>query len=220
MDRRLFVSRGVSMFRHISAYRFLVFFVFYTLVLAVAVPATAQTRLYEVQLDLFEDNEIVHSPSAIVEEGKSATITVGDTSIMLVVTSEGMMDGRPVVSLALDIARFEDNTINELESTSIMAPTVFLPDTMKQGDPATVSIGSNGVAATVRRVEPSKVASLMNAANKKDECQSANRVTLGDGDASIGDDDCCQSSCTDGSGHTLTCCGAIICCDCGTCCSP
>ena len=163
------------MFEHISASRFLVSFIFYSLLLAVAVPATAQTRLYEVQLDVFEDNEIVHSPSAIVEEGKSATITVGNNSIMLVVNSEGLMDGRPVVSLALDIARFEDNTINELESTSIMAPTVFLPDTMKQGDPATVSIGSNGVAATVRRVEPSKVASLMNGANKKGEYQSAHQ---------------------------------------------
>jgi hypothetical protein len=208
------------MFKYISASRFLVSFIFYSLLLAVAVPATAQTRLYEVQLDVFEDNEILHSPSAIVEEGKSATITVGNNSIMLVVNSEGLMDARPVVSLALDIARFEDNTINELESTSIMAPTVFLPDTMKQGDPATVSIGSNGVAATVRRVEPSKVTLLMNAANRKDECQSANPVTLGDGDASIGDDDCCQSSCMDGSGHILTCCGAITCCDCGTCCSP
>lgn len=208
------------MFKHISASRFLVSFIFYSLLLAVAVPATAQTRLYEIQLDVFEDNKIVHSPSAVVEEGKSATITVGDTSIVLVVTSEGMMNGKPVVSLALDIAMFEDNTINELESTSIMAPTMFLPDTMKYGDPATVSIGSNGVAATVRRVEPSKVTSLMNALNRKDECQSASPVTLGDGDASIGDDDCCQSSCTDGSGHTLTCCGAIICCDCGACCSP
>lgn len=34
--------------------------------------------------------------------------------------------------------------------------------------------------------------------------------------------DCCQADCTDGSGRTLRCCGAIECCDgvCGACCSP
>ena len=32
--------------------------------------------------------------------------------------------------------------------------------------------------------------------------------------------DCCSSGCADGSGRTMTCCGAIECCACGVCCSP
>lgn len=34
------------------------------------------------------------------------------------------------------------------------------------------------------------------------------------------DPNCCSAGCADGSGQTMTCCGAIECCACGSCCSP
>jgi len=34
------------------------------------------------------------------------------------------------------------------------------------------------------------------------------------------DPDCCSTGCADGSGQTMTCCGAIECCACGSCCRP
>lgn len=34
------------------------------------------------------------------------------------------------------------------------------------------------------------------------------------------DKSCCSVGCGDGSGHTMTCCGAVECCACGACCRP
>ncbi|MFO3797807.1 MAG: hypothetical protein ACK8QZ_11095 [Anaerolineales bacterium] len=34
------------------------------------------------------------------------------------------------------------------------------------------------------------------------------------------DPNCCSTGCADGSGQTMTCCGAIECCACGSCCRP
>jgi hypothetical protein len=195
-------------------------FVVCCLLLAVAIPAVAQSRLYEVQLDIFEDDEVVRSPSAIIEDGKEGIITVGDTTIALVVASEGMMEGKPIVSLTLDVTRIGGDNIKEVESGNIMSPTLFLPDTMQQRDPATISVGNADLAVSVRRLEPSEVTELMEAASEENECQSKGISTMGDGEASIDDDDCCSASCTNGSGDTLSCCGVIMCCDCGACCSP
>lgn len=216
-----------------SVLRIPVTLVTFMLLIVIAASVSAnQTRLYEVQFDLFENNELILSPSAVVESGKTARISAGSQVVEFTVNNEGMMDGMPVVSLALDFKTVDDPEIkgelskmhSEIESNPIVSPTLYFADSTQAKDPATISVGAIDVSASVRRVEASKTAQLLESASSDKKCSAADdsvdQSRIMNGDATYGDGDCCTRSCSDGSGQTMKCCGAIMCCACGVCCMP
>lgn len=163
---------------HTSVYRLIVSFVMCGLMLAVAIPAAAQTRLYEVELDLFSNDEMTHSLSVVLEEGKSARVSIGETSIVLLVASEGSIKGEPTISLSLDVTKTEEGLQNGTESQSVLSPTFLLSDTMEKGDPVVASVGSSDVAISVRRIEPSRVKEIMQTSDQASDCQPGNSETM------------------------------------------
>ena len=129
------------------------------LLLPLAGSVLAESGLYKIDAELFENDELTASPMMIVEQGKPGRVVVGDTAFEMMVADEGERDGRPVIRLTAEVKRLHNDDASRSGGRTLIAPTLILADSSKPADqPATVSVANITLAARVQRVTPSEVA--------------------------------------------------------------
>src|SRR5690625_7235196 len=67
------------------------------LLLPLAGSALAESGLYKIDAELFENDELTASPMMIVEQDKPGRVGGGDTAFEMMVDDEGERDGPPVI---------------------------------------------------------------------------------------------------------------------------
>lgn len=129
------------------------------LLLPLAGSALAESGLYKIDAELFENDELTASPMMIVEQDKPGRVVVGDTAFEMMVADEGERDGRPVIRLTAEVKRLHNDDASRSEGRTLIAPTLILADSSEPADqPATVSVTNITLAARVQRLTPSEVA--------------------------------------------------------------
>lgn len=197
--------------------------------------ASAQPIYYEIQLDLFEAGELVAAPYVVAEAGKSGSVSFTDdagrtTTIEILATYEGVVDGQATASLALTVKRrgrgpdsvgAGDAATRDEGPEILMTPTVFVESSEAITDPFTLSQGPLDIVGSLRRVPLSATAAFATA-NGPADCAATVQGSAGSGQlVTSGGENCCSVGCPDGEGP-LQCCDVPQCCcgDAGNCCKP
>src|SRR5690625_4746750 len=127
------------------------------LLLPLAGSALAESGLYKIDAELFENDELTASPTMIVEQDKPGRVVVGDTAFEMMVADEGERDGRPVIRLTAEVKRLHNDGSSRSGERTLIAPVLILDDSSKPADqPATVSVADITLTARAQRVTPSE----------------------------------------------------------------
>lgn len=180
---------------------------------------------YKLDVTIKKGGVAIVNPKISVAFGKPAQITmskqgVGDENYRIQVTAqpgEPAGNGKKTVRLDFIVLEQVSGAWVVLGEPSMVA---------YDGQQASVDVngpaGAFSVSATATSGFDDRAASL-----KSDSCPTLEAPLVKRPEKSGGiimgihqDPDCCSAGCTDGSGWTMTCCGAIECCACGTCCRP
>lgn len=123
------------------------------LLLSALMPAMAsEAAEYEARLNYTHAGESIMAPMLWFREGKPATISNGDLSITVEVTDAGMVNGKPVVQLAVDIEPMDGGALEDTEEPVGMQPVLMLENTT-EGTHATVAVGTNELTVFLKRLE-------------------------------------------------------------------
>ncbi|MGY6554048.1 MAG: hypothetical protein ACXIUM_05955 [Wenzhouxiangella sp.] len=134
-----------------------------------------EAAFFRIQIDILENGRLSSSPTAVLREGRSGTISAGDLKIELLVQTEGMVNGKPALSLTVLASRGDKRT--DAVTESLLESTLFLLDSPQAQAPATLSVGSVDLVTSVLRIEPSAVAALWMEARADHERQSSDPIT-------------------------------------------
>ncbi len=187
--------------------------------------ALANGNLYadltDAKIKIIENGEIIHEVSLLLLDDKRATVTfLDDTSkkpiSKLHVTSNKKHAKNGLISLNIEYFSFQKNVWVSKSNSSILN---------EAGAEGMISIFSNASSLDLIVTAFSRDNEILKSDPKImniSDCESKERTVMGalaiqpsPNRAS----QCCSSSCGDGSGRTLTCCGAVSCSGCGTSCS-
>lgn len=188
-------------------------------------------NLYELKIEISRDGKVVATPSMKVVPGRLAQMTIGDwdnidSALRIQVTAaDGVTTARGEATADVNLLLLE----NVAGAWVIVGEPRLQLLHARQGSVEVSGTGSYVVKVTATPAYNPKVD-----ISKIQACGAAglpliaptDGLTLSGGrpcpncpqtpcDACP---NCCSSPCTDGSGSTLTCCGAVSCCACGTCC--
>src|SRR5690625_215363 len=96
------------------------------LLLPLAGSALAESGLYKIDAELFENDELTASPMMIVEQDKPGRVVVGDTAFEMMVADEGERDGRPVIRLTAEVKRLHNDGSSRPGERTLIAPVLPL----------------------------------------------------------------------------------------------
>lgn len=189
----------------------------------------AEAKYFEVSLQASADNGISLDHTAIVEIGKKVRVAkIGVGSIRLDYTITGLSideTGAPVVTL--DAIAFNRNGTERWSLAKEMKIMLFVGKNASSKISSGIGVGTalhvkidvlteDVVRARFGGVIPESKACPDESAvgpQTKSYCPEWPCVNFGE-------EKCCSKPCSDGSGGSMSCCGAVHCCACGACCRP
>ncbi len=176
---------------------------------------------FQANIQLFKDGRLIASPMIIVEEGRRAEVVIGNdrTGTRLDFTLDKVSvsgEGEPIASFHTQIfEQVDGNWILRAEPSADVylgtEASISLPfnDAKKPGQQGMLEV-------TITAVSKDALSSdLIGASPVECEDEGSSDLLAGVTDPQSS---CCSRRCNDGSGNTVTCCGAIRCCGCGVCC--
>lgn len=199
-----------------------------------ATAAAAEHKYYNISATVNVDGRDVMHPSAVVEANHPARIEIGDSAANSYRVDFTVTPGEGVH--ANDQAKVEINFFTKVMGNWTLRSQPSL--VVRIGQEASVEgpyhegVASPRVVKITATVSHKTEAELLKMFNGKIPLARVCPSTMGDGVRSGGNDRldrvftpnllpaCCEVGCSDGSGHTLRCCGAVSCSACGSSCSP
>lgn len=185
-----------------------------TVILATSNPSFGYDEKYanltEANIQIVENGELIQKANILLLDNNKASVTFVDTktnkpvSKIYITSSKNNLDKSGLINIDIDYLTYENyEWLPKIKSTVLN----------EAGEEGVVSIlsGSNTIEVVVT------------ATSRDNEILKSDSRIENIGSCSTQDKakkDCCEVDCTDGSGNTLTCCGAVSCSACGTSCSP
>lgn len=204
-----------------------------TLLLSSISASAAEHRYYNVSATVSVDGKEVMHPHAIVEANHPARIEVGDTSAnsyrvdLTVTPGEGIhTNDQAKVEVSFFTKVMGNWTLRSQPSLVVWTgqeASVEGPYHEGTASPRVVKITSTVTPKTeaeLLKTYRGKIPSPRVCPPTNNGSQAAANTSLGQAFTPNLLPACCSVACSDGSGRTLRCCGAVKCSDCGSSCSP
>ncbi|HZH44241.1 MAG TPA: hypothetical protein VEY50_09190 [Lysobacter sp.] len=192
---------------------------------AAAASSRQQANTYQVELAIVRDGKVIATPKVTVLFGKPARVTLtekaGDGSLRVQVTAS------PAGKLAngTKVVQFNAVVVERIAGAWVILAEPSMKVAESQAGSTTLESPLGSLRIDVRATEKYVAGAESKNLRQCGALTADEPTTLSDNCPSLpcpGKENCCSAPCSDGSGRTMTCCGAIECCDdiCGACCSP
>lgn len=192
---------------------------------SVVAQSNGDGTVYELEFELVRDGKVIIKPKMTVLPGKPAQIRIGDRN-----AKDGNMRLQVTVSPdktrnRVDVNRIDLTILEQVDGAWVVVaePSMSAINGKSAAMEFPGQFGRYVIRGTATSVQDAK-----EAAKKVSQCEVLDAPTASASSMcphcpALPCDqcpNCCESPCADGSGQTMSCCGATSCCACGTCCEP
>lgn len=184
-------------------------------------PGRVATTYYSVEAKVAVDGRVVMAPHMVVVSGRMAQVELQGAAeayrLQIVVDRPG--------DAASNRAQVNINLLDKSAGNWVLRASPFL--VVNLGQPASMQMpydnaghAPHTVDLSVLVVYPSsELMTGLLASGRTAACPANSGTAINPLASTPWQPQCCHDTCADGSGRTMTCCGARSCCGCGVCCS-